>query len=548
MLGRVAEAGNSSDRHTLRRVLVLPRIPVALLAAGCGLLVLTASFANFLNYNEYPLARPEVGLVVLMLSLVAGAAGLVYWAAGRRLRVVLDVALAFAAFDLNFDGTVVVVLAAMVSALLLNRFLMPMLGMVAAFVLATEIGTATLRSMTAAAEPGLSAASPSTDLPVLVHLILDEHIGIEGLSQSVPEAEDIRARLQTFYEEASFRLFGGAFSQYMHTVNAIPQILNFGEEQPWAPEYLDGRRITENAYFDRLRELGYGINILQSDFLDYRAHSAVETCDEYRATDVGSLAGSTLSAGDKSILLASGFVSLSSVLPAIGAAAYILAAEVAGPLGLDLPIFVVGNRTSTTGALAAFDLFTQHLEQAQPGKAYFAHILAPHFPYAFDARCGVKDLENWESRQSPLGSRLDRELAYIEQLDCVTKKLGQALAALARSEAGASAIVIVHGDHGSRITDRDPTLETAGDFSDADMIATFSTLFAVRAPQIDSGYDARKLPVAKILAALAASGFRSGEVELGEDFVPTVRLENREWKPVRSEPLPTSWRALAPHS
>src|SRR5690606_10408141 len=479
-----------------------------------------ASFFNFLSYNEYPLARPEVGLVVLILAVVAGATGILYWASGRWLRMLLDVVLAFAAFDLNFDGTVVVV-AAMASAILLNRFLIPMLGFVAAFVLVTEIGAATFKATAIATEPGPSVVSYPSDLPPLVHLILDEHIGIEGLSEAVPEVQESRARLQTFYEDAGFRLFGAAFSQYMHTVNAIPQILNFGAEQAWTPEHLDGARITENAYFDRLRELGYGIHILQSDFLDYCDHPAVETCDEYRATDIGSLAATALPVGDKSVLLVSGFASLSSVLPAIGARAYILAAKVARPLGVDMPVFLLGHRTSTTGALAALDRVIDQLKRARPGKAYFAHILAPHFPYSLDAECGVKDLDGWELRHSLLGSRLNRELAYLEQLECVTKRLGQALEALSRSEAGANAIVVVHGDHGSRITDHDPTVENAGVFSDADMIASFSTLFAVRGAGIESGYDAKALPVARILSSIAASGFRSVEIDLDEKFVPT---------------------------
>jgi hypothetical protein len=43
------------------------------------------------------------------------------------------------------------------------------------------------------------------------------------------------------------------------------------------------------------------------------------------------------------------------------------------------------------------------------------------------------------------------------------------------------------------------------------------------------------------LAALAGSGFRSAAVELGADFVPSIVLEDLNWKPSRRHDLPDSW-------
>src|SRR5690606_25049734 len=44
-------------------------------------------------------------------------------------------------------------------------------------------------------------------------------------------------------------------------------------------------------------------------------------------------------------------------------------------------------RSSTAGALMAFDALTAELNRARAGDAYFAHILAPHFPYIVRADC-----------------------------------------------------------------------------------------------------------------------------------------------------------------
>jgi hypothetical protein len=45
--------------------------------------------------------------------------------------------------------------------------------------------------------------------------------------------------------------------------------------------------------------------------------------------------------------------------------------------------------------------------------------------------------------------------------------------------AGKDAIIIVQGDHGSRMTDVDPFVDNLGKFGSADMIASYSALFAL---------------------------------------------------------------------
>src|SRR5690606_30572625 len=107
--------------------------------------------------------------------------------------------------------------------------------------------------------------------------------------------------------------------------------------------------------------------------------------------------------------------------------------------------------------------------------------------------------------------------------------------------------VIVHGDHGSRIAALEPKAENVGRFSDDDLVSGYSTLFAVRAPDIEAGYEPRPLPVAAILHQLAASGFRSAQISVAPNFTPTVVLEDFDWKPVQRVPLPAGWPAPATH-
>ena len=83
----------------------------------------------------------------------------------------------------------------------------------------------------------------------------------------------------------------------------------------------------------------------------------------------------------------------------------------------------------------------------------------------------------------------------------------------------ADATIVIHGDHGPRIS--------AGQYveglSDRDMIDNYSALYAIRRPGTESGYDSRKVSVQR----LTAEYFSAEGAELGPDD-PTVVIDSRE--------------------
>ena len=64
--------------------------------------------------------------------------------------------------------------------------------------------------------PGASKApeSGNSDLPVILHLVLDEHIGLAGMNERRPGGERLARDLEAFYTGYGFRLFSQAYSQY----------------------------------------------------------------------------------------------------------------------------------------------------------------------------------------------------------------------------------------------------------------------------------------------------------------------------------------------
>jgi hypothetical protein len=504
------------------------RLRDGLLAGGTGAAVLIASLVNFLAYQQYPLLRPEIGIVVAALLAVAALVGAVYGASGHLVRALLQIYLVVVAVDLNTDGLAAIA-AAVAILLVFNRHAMLFLRITSAIVAVTALITA--NSGTSGAIAVAAADGEAVERPALVHLVLDEHIGVEGILGDQPQKAALRAELKSFYTGNGFKLFGGAYGEYFRTVNAIPQMLNFGVEQPWRGDVEDGVSLKENAYFDRLGELGYRIRVLQTDFLDYCSNAAVSKCHSERAANVGAIIGSRMTVREKAWLIGLVLANRSGMLW-VGMDVYDTAAIWARQQGFAWPRAT--HEIPNFGARAALNHLAEELRQARPGDAFFAHVLLPHSPYLLDRNCRLRD--DWREH---VNDTLElRERAYTEQVSCATTKVRAALEAIAQSPAGANAIVIVQGDHGSRVFD---TPEHKGAFTDEELVAGYSTLFAIRAPGLEPGYDPRPLPAWALLDAAAWSEFKSAEPRLDNDFVPTVTLEDEDWRPVEKRPLPKWW-------
>jgi len=499
-----------------------------LLAGTTGAAVLLASLVNFLAYQHYPLLRPEIGIVVLALLALAAAVGFVYAVSGPLVRLLLQIYLVVVAVDLNTDGFVAVA-AAVAILIVFNRHAMLFLRVTSVIVAVTAL-------VTASSGPGggsavAAAGDGPSDRPAILHLILDEHIGIEGILGDQPDHAGLREELKSFYLDNGFRLFGGAYSEYFRTVNAIPQMLNFGRLQPWTDRASERHSMNENAYFDRLGELGYRVRVLQTDFLDYCGHPAVADCRSERAANVSAIIGSRMTAPQKAWLIGLLLANRSGMLW-VGLDTYDIMAIMARRYGLSWPraTYEIPN----FGARAALNNLAGELSQARPGDAFFVHALLTHAPYLLNRDCRLR--EGWRDHVGETAEQ--REHAYLEQVSCATSKVRAALDALASSPAGANAIVIVHGDHGSRASENG---DAKTSFTDEELVAGYSTLFAIRAPGLAAGYDPRPLPAWALLKAAAEAGFAAVEPRIDPGQTPSVMQEDADWKPVDRRALPQWW-------
>jgi hypothetical protein len=203
-------------------------------------------------------------------------------------------------------------------------------------------------------------------------------------------------------------------------------------------------------------------------------------CVRYRANSIGALPATGLGTLERARFIVNSLLATSSYL-----------SRLRGRLG-----YHAVNRVGPIPVLPVLRRLEHDLRRSARGQAYFAHLLIPHYPYVLDESCRVRDriaewLYNVVAHDVPVpntaDSRTERYRRYFAQIRCQQALLGRLFDAMRDAGVWHDALVLVHGDHGSRIVRRMPFAENAGLLTAEDFRDTFSTLFALRAPGVPAG-------------------------------------------------------------
>jgi hypothetical protein len=329
-------------------------------------------------------------------------------------------------------------------------------------------------------------------LPPYIHIVLDEHIGVEGISSQEDKHLTIAHALKNKYLQSGFTVYGKAYSRYAETINSFPSFLNL-EPIKNPSHYViyekDTNHLTQNHLFEALSQKGYQINVIQSYYLDfckYRDKFNLKSCVTYQQTAPIPDAN-FVSTQAKSIAV------INSIFEKI------LLQNIATKLEassiwckLKLPNMAdVENFDSSTAAYGAFNEISKTLKTAAPGNAYFIHLLLPHRHYVYDANCHF------------VGDRGTATQYYLEQLQCTQKLMDHLLLTLANEPSTKNSTIIIQGDHGSRVQEKSSTIKTDyKNFTPQDFVHTFSTFFAVKTPASKADYDTTPLPIDYLLKNL----------------------------------------------
>jgi hypothetical protein len=528
-------------------------------------LVLAAPYTAYLQFHRYGILQPES---LLILALFAGVALVLGAAASRSYLAQTAILAALLTFFADIQapdlGLKVLGLAFMAIAgvlWVLRRHASPLV----AAGMATMCAVALVPKSSAASHPATPPGNPG--LPLVVHVVLDEHLGVAGLPPELAPAE-VRGEFERFFVGRGFRLFGAAYSEFPETKWSLPHLFNLaaGEYrsdlvQPGAAE--DSYRMTRNEYFARMRKAGYAIRVYQPDYLDVCAGVvAGSACETYRARTLEGIQRVDAPASSKVRVVGGSYLYRSEVYRRVRDA--YRNARLRLPSAWRPPSWNwERGSTAPVGSKPMFDVVAADLASAGRGDMVFAHFLMPHYPYIYDAACRPRPIGGWLQRSSEVRAdleagtmntpetRAERYRLYFEQLACTRDRLARLLDAIPEALRH-DAVVMVHGDHGSRITLTDPVATAERRLRASDYADNYSTLFAVRAPAIGGAYEPRPLAISCLLVALVESDFRSadatrpcaadGQVFLRDDGAPRPRPLRPFWE---SAPAPAQVAAAA---
>ncbi len=517
------------------------------------LLLLAAPWLTFAEGNRLLLEPLNAAMIAVLAIIAAAMAGLLYLWPSAILRAAFIALLVLVLIDFQFDiqdtrpawfavlagpltgekAFPLVAAGLFLIAWLLRSILRPVLTAMAGV---SVISTLAMAGWNIAANPARQSsgakAAENSRLPVYVHIVLDEHIGLAALNQTNSDTDTIQQDIARFYTGNGFRLFSRAFSQFYYTRDSFAAFLNShneGKPQQFiadvhnAPLRANVRykyRLTQNLYFDKLAAKGYALRVYQTNWLDLCGHGSakIAQCSTYPYS-LNDAALKQFSQAERFRIAVATYAKLSFLAVKLH--------ELAAGANTNADHSHEGETTFATWrawlgppvSFPAIDSLIHDLKTAQRGEAYFAHLLLPHHPYTVDAQCAIRKpvVSTWKdlrdsSIKEPLfntaQSRMERYKLYLPQIRCATRKLDEVFNALRQRNLLADATIILHGDHGSKLTIYEPIIENNALLGPQDLFDAFSTLFAIKAPGLDPGIDDKMAPLQTLLDHWLSNGMK----------------------------------------
>ncbi|MGV7222364.1 MAG: hypothetical protein ACQ9MH_12640 [Nitrospinales bacterium] len=143
-------------------------------------------------------------------------------------------------------------------------------------------------------------------LPPVIHLILDGHIGIEGIPNTIDQDQSIKQNLKEFYNQNGFSTYGNVYSDFFKTRNSIPNLFNFDtkieENESFRKKipHTNNYKMIENNYFQEMGKLGYRIKVYQPSYLDYcQKNLRITSCYTYQPPSISFIQNHDTNVGSK---------------------------------------------------------------------------------------------------------------------------------------------------------------------------------------------------------------------------------------------------------
>jgi hypothetical protein len=455
--------------------------------------VIAFPFVNLLIYHHYGFFHAEVAVLFLGILIVGLALGSINLASGTLTPLLLScwitVALVFQ-LDLSLYQSLAVVLALCVVGTLLRRRLSTLVVAVFATmsIAGIVVGSGNISSNDEV-KPGNAA------LPAYIHIIFDGHIGIEGIPLDIAGGKELKEELKEFFRKYEFTVYDKAYSHYVATINSLTNLFNFSSANTDLYSELPADtnfQFDRPKYFQILRQKGYALRVLHPNYIDYCSANQewVSFCYKYPDHNLQSISDSAYSIKEKIGLMVQMLIKQTYHFENY----YKILKKKYGLPELAVKIIPANNDKM-------MQVLVEDIKQHTQGYAYILHFLSPHKPFVYDAECKLQTQRPIAETQSrnrnmdllPTGSqifvikgsntpqsRAIRYQHYFDQVRCGLRWLEQILNVLQEADSDEDAVIVVHGDHGSKIETITPFSEFARQLKTSDYIDTFSTLFAAK--------------------------------------------------------------------
>ena len=500
------------------------RVSRILLAFVAPFMVLITPFAKFLAFRDYGFLHQEVAIVIIWHFIFVIPLVLIGLSRPRTLlpAILSLLVLSFILSEVEIrDSYPILVLSQLTNsaAVAYGSVLLLLVGLSLGAgwaiwrhinLLVTGVFAAIVLSTIALPQPvsdpinlkTYKAATPKTTLPPILHIVLDQQMAIEGFPANNAESTAVAREMRAFYLNHGFSFYSRAFTHFPATLESIPDLLN----NHVTPNAIDNLKasgqiiyLKDNNWFSHLSKAGYVIDVYQSRYIDFCGPSEapianIKNCLTYDQADVRAFHRLDMAATDRARVLRNYYLRVDH--ESLLTTTLYLFSKIRNSLstyGLDLPEW--DFKLISPSPLITLDIFEQlnnKVRTIRRGEAVFAHLLAPHDPFIVDQDCNVKaNPDDWTGRSNPLwkfnktNSEAIRTLrydAYISQVRCTHKQLGETLKNLKQSGNFKEAIIVVHGDHGSMISSLEAFEINQNKLSERDLIDNYATHFAYKQP------------------------------------------------------------------
>jgi hypothetical protein len=295
----------------------------------------------------------------------------------------------------------------------------------------------------------------------------------------------------------NFTVYPFAFSNYRSTSDSIPSILNNHLLNSTGEYFSENEQISglkKNLLFEDYLKKGYAIRVYQSDYINFAASEpasmAVRT---YKSNSLAAMHSIRMHWSQRLCQILTIYLQTDAFWW--------------GTYQALVPVRFHPTRYRM-GPLAIQEVWPSALvadmKAAQQNTFFFAHLLTPHYPYVYRQDGTVRDLGEW-FHDNNLNFYRESDYRhwyrdYMEQVKFLARQLDGFFHELQAAGIYDSTMVVIHGDHGSRLRFLDERERTARmkllfespkcsnasryDYVSApalqDLLSRFSTLLAIK--------------------------------------------------------------------